>query len=142
MSKKFLILPVFLILLLGCSDGGGSPPLSRVRPSLGNASAPVLVEEFSDLQCPACGQVSPQVAEIVRKNSTVAQLHFYHFPLPQHESAFAAAEASECAGDQGKFWEYTDLIFKDQKNLNKDFLYTLGTALSLDSASFKACLET
>lgn len=128
--------------LTGCSLKDDSRPASnRVQPSLGDPAAPVLVEEFADLQCPACGVISPQVVEVVKKNPLLARLHFYHFPLPQHENAFLAAEASECAGKQGKFWEYAELVFKNQKNLNKDFFYTLATDVSLDSTAFKTCLD-
>jgi len=112
------------------------------RASLGNANAPVLIQEFSDLQCPACASISPKVEKIVKENPTIARLEYYHFPLPQHEYAFRAAEASECANDQGKFWEYIQTAFKNQRQLTDDNLRTFAGNLGLDEDLFNECFNS
>jgi len=127
-----------LFLLTACSSTEDRGP----RASLGNADAPVLIEEFSDLQCPACGLISPMLEEIVRNNPTVARMEYYHFPLPQHQFAQKAAEAAECAGDQGKFWEYVKVAFKNQKSLTEDNLKSFATQLGLNSETFDDCLDS
>src|SRR3989344_5767993 len=66
------------------------------------------VVEFSDFQCPACGAAYPQIKNIVAQYNDKVKFIYKHFPLPSHPFAFKAAEASECAADQGKFWEYHD----------------------------------
>lgn len=144
MQKKFYFLfALFTIFFItACSnDFDESEDNTSSRPFLGDKNAPVLIEEFSDLQCPACANISPQVEKVVRDNPTLARLVYYHFPLPQHRYASKAAEASECAADQGKFWEYIDAIFSDQKNLHEDLLYSVAKKLQLDENIFNECLK-
>lgn len=139
MLKKLIpLLAAAGLLLSACTP---SEPRSA-RHFLGNPNAPVLVEEFSDLQCPACGFISPQVKQAVESLPGVARMAYYHFPLSQHQYAFQAAEASECAADQGKFWEYVGLTFQNQEKLNSDFLYSMARTLDLDETQFKACLTS
>jgi protein-disulfide isomerase len=109
--------------------------------SMGKPDAPVLIEEFSDIQCPACGQISPQVEKLARDNSDIVQLNFYHFPLPYHEYSFTGAQAVECARDQGKGWEYLADLFANQKSLTDDYFYSLADTLKLNADEFKACLD-
>lgn len=134
--KKLLLTFSVLIVLSACSTPDPNEPQI-----LGSNSAPVVIEEFSDLECPNCAIISPQIEAVVRENSKLVQLHFYHYPLSIHPFAFVAAEAAECAGDQGKFWEFTDLIFQNQTDLNEDFLRNVADTLKLNSKDFKACLE-
>jgi protein-disulfide isomerase len=108
---------------------------------MGKSNAPVLIEEFSDVECPACGYIGPQIEELARNNFDIVRLVFYHFPLSYHKYAFTGAEATECAGDQGKGWEYLGALFKNGKNLTEDFLYTLADTLGLNQDKFKACLD-
>src|SRR3989338_11302155 len=138
MSNRFLLLLGSAFFLGACANNALP---DRIPPSLGSSSAPILIEEFADLQCPACGVISPQVVQVVRANPSLARLNFYHFPLAQHENAFIAAEASECAADQDKFWEFTELVFSNQKSLSKDFLTTIATQLSLDATAFSGCMD-
>ena len=139
MIKKLFPLFILALVLAGCS-GNSAPRASQ--PTLGNPNASVVVEEFSDLQCPACGLISPQVKQVVEANPNIAQLRYFHFPLPQHPYAFKAAEAAECALDQGKFWDYVGLTFQNQKNLNFDSLYSMAKTLGLDESKFKECLDS
>lgn len=135
--KLILILPALLI-LTSCTGGDES----RKRAFLGNADAPVLIEEFSDFQCPACAVIGPQVEKIVKDNPQLARFEYHHFPLPQHENAFRSAEASECAADQGKFWEYSHLAFENQTKLTEDNLKAFAAELELNEAVFNECLDS
>src|SRR5512136_2966908 len=107
--KKFiknLLFIVLFLLLTSCT-----PADNGKRASLGNSNAKILIEEFSDFQCPACAAISPELEKLVIRNSNIARLDYYHFPLNYHEYAFKAAEAAECANDQGKFWEFMNMAF-------------------------------
>ena len=138
--KKFIYLSLFslsLLILSACTtDNTGS------RAFLGNPDAPVLVEEFSDFECPACASLAPQLEELVLRNPDIARLEFHHFPLPYHQNAFKAAEAAECAGDLGKFWEFVKKAFQNQKNLSIDNLKNFAGELGLDQAAFDYCLDS
>lgn len=135
---KRLWMFAFALLLAGCAAGEVSPPQF-----LGSESAPVVIEEFSDLQCPACAAISPQIADIVKKNPDRLKLVYYHFPLSQHTFARPAAEAAECAGDQGKFWEFIHEVFRRQPELGgDDFLTNVATGLGLDETVFNECVKS
>ncbi len=66
---------------------------------------------------------------------------FMDFPLPMHSNAMKAAEAADCAGDQGKFWEMHDKLFANQQALGPDGLLKNAEALGLDMTKFKECLN-
>jgi protein-disulfide isomerase len=68
---------------------------------------------------------------------------YRHFPLDSiHDYARKAAEASECAGDQGRFWEYTDKLFENYKSINTDFISIVAEGLKLDIPVFNECLSS
>lgn len=134
--KKLLLTFGVLLILSGCSKSDPNAP-----EILGSNSAPVIIEEFSDLECPNCAIISPQIEAVVRENPKLAQLHFYHHPLSSHPFAFVASEAAECAGDQGNFWEFTDLVFQNQSDLNEDFLKKTADTLKLNREDFDTCLD-
>lgn len=137
MKTTFLILLLSPFILLACTNTS-----SDNRPySVGNTDTGVLIEEFSDTQCPACGVISPAVEKLIRENPDLARLEFYHFPLSYHAYAFMGAEAAECAGDQGQFFEYLDVLFANQSSISEDYLYNVADSLNLDRAKFDACLE-
>src|SRR5262244_835315 len=92
---------------------------ARVR---GNPKAPVMIVEFSDYQCPYCHQAEPTVTALLTKYGDKVGLSYRDFPLTAiHPQAMIAAEASRCALEQGKFWEYHDQLFTVSK-LEKDSL--------------------
>jgi len=66
---------------------------------------------------------------------------FRDYPLSFHKDAQKAAEAAQCAREQGKFWEYHDKLFENNKALQVDKLKEYAAALSLDAAKFAACLD-
>jgi len=84
-------------------------------PSIGPASAPVTLIEFSDFQCPFCQRVAPTLKQVKQKYGDKVRVVWKDFPLTQiHPQAFKASEAAHCAAEQGKFWEYHDRLFANQ----------------------------
>ena len=88
----------------------------NIRPSnaLGPANAPVTIEFFSDLQCPACARYEPMVKTVRNEFGNKVRLVLRHFPLSAHEHALPAALAAEAAANQGKFWEMAEALYKTQ----------------------------
>jgi protein-disulfide isomerase len=113
---------------------------ARVR---GNPKASVMIVEFSDYQCPYCGQVEATLKNVLAKHEGVVALAFRDMPIAQiHPFAQGAAEASRCAGEQGKFWEYHDLLFADQGSLDRNGLIAKAAKLRLDAKQFEGCISS
>jgi protein-disulfide isomerase len=113
---------------------------ARVR---GNPKAKVMMVEFSDFQCPYCGQAQDTLKTLLAKHEGTLAIAFRDMPLPQiHPMALGAAEASRCAGEQGKFWELHDLMFADQAHLDRNGLLDKAHKLQLDEKQFDACLTS
>jgi len=113
---------------------------ARVR---GNPKARVMIVEFSDYQCPFCGQVESTLKSVLAKHEDTVALAFRDMPIVQiHPLAQGAAEASRCAGEQGKFWEYHDLLFGDQGSLDRNGLIVKAAKLQLDAKKFEACISS
>lgn len=107
----------------------------------GNPKAPVIIVEFSDFQCPYCRRVQPTLKELLAKYEGRVSLSYRDFPLLQiHPQAQLAAEASRCAAEQGKFWEYHDLLFAGK--LERDGLLEDARNLKLDEKQFDTCLSS
>jgi len=111
---------------------GASPENTPVNPGeagaepahvLGDAKAPVTLEEFGDFECPPCGILHPILKDIAKDyGPSKVRIIFREFPLvPNHVHALAAARASEAAGLQGKFWEMHDMIYEHQKDWHEAF---------------------
>ena len=113
---------------------------ARVR---GNPKAPITIVEFSDFQCPFCRKSYPVIKELLIKYEGQVKLAYRDFPLREiHPQAESAAEASRCANDQGKFWEYHDLLFTNPDKLDHAGLVEHARALQLDVESFESCLTS
>jgi protein-disulfide isomerase len=109
----------------------------------GNAAAPLTIVEFSDFQCPYCRQAQATVAEVMSKYPGRIRLAFRDYPLAAlHPQAQLAAEASRCAAEQGKFWEYHDRLFANQNKLSPPELLEHARALQLDDRQFDTCLQS
>lgn len=109
----------------------------------GNPNAPITIVEFSDFQCPFCKRAEPTLNELLAKYEGKVRLAYRDFPLSQiHPQAQKAAEASRCAGEQGKFWEYHDVLFADQAKLDPQSLTEHAKSLKLDEKSFEECLNS
>jgi protein-disulfide isomerase len=111
-------------------------------PSRGPADAPVTIVEFSEFQCPFCRRVVPTLREVEARYRGRVRLVFRHFPLARHKDAPKAAEASECARDQGRFWEMHDRLFENAERLAVGDLKSHARAVGLDGPAFDACLDS
>ncbi len=114
-------------------------------PSRGDENAPVTIVEFSDFQCPFCSrhalQTQPQIEEQYIKTGKV-RFVYKHLPLESiHPQALPAALASECAREQGKFWEYHDLMFRNQESLSDANYKQWASQLKLDATKFNDCYD-
>jgi protein-disulfide isomerase len=133
-------------------SGSGSDTPIAVNPGgghiRGKATAPVTLVEFGDYECPSCGYYYPMVEEVLRRYPDKVKLEFHHYPLIQmHAHALAAAMAAEAAGDQGKYWEMHDLLYKNQSqwarnpNPESQFL-AYAASLGLDANKFMRSLKS
>lgn len=117
------------------------PDIQSPRPVRGPADAKVLVEEFSDFECPACQAAEPTVQDVLATLGSRIRFAYFHFPLVTvHPLAFRAARAAECANDQGKFWEYHDALFQHQPDFSVSQLVSYAADLKLDTQKFSDCL--
>jgi protein-disulfide isomerase len=108
----------------------------------GPANAPVEIIEFSDYQCPYCERAYPTVQQILRTYGDKVKFIYRDFPLSSlHPYAQKAAEAAECAGEQGKYWEMHDKLFENQGALDVPSLKQYAADLGLDTAAFNSCLD-
>jgi protein-disulfide isomerase len=118
----------------------------------GKDNAPVKMLVFSDYQCPFCGQFASQVepvltSEFVQKGTL--QLVYYDFPLGGgHRFSFLAARAARCAGDQGKFWDYHNLLFGKQSewayddNMPTSKFLDYGKEVGVEPKAFETCVNS
>jgi protein-disulfide isomerase len=130
--------------------GRPQPPLPEEPVSLagaatiGNSGAPVAIIEYSEFQCPFCARfvrdTQPVLHEKYIRPGKVL-LAFRHFPLPIHSFAERAAEAAECAGEQGRFWNMHDRLFAEQKQLGLETIRTAATTLGLAIPMFDRCFD-
>src|SRR5215469_11967606 len=111
-------------------------------PTRGPKDAPVTIVEFSDFECPYCGAAHDTVEQVMSTYAGKVRLVYRQFPLSFHPHAAKAAEASLCALDQGKFWEYHDVLFKNQKKLEPTDLKAHATEVGMDVQKFDQCLES
>ncbi len=125
----------------------GAPPYRW----LGPANAAVVLEEFSDFECPKCAQAQADIKSLRNAAPDQIALVFRHAPLRQHAHAVPAARAAEAAGLQGKFWDYAERLFERQKEWAphppvpghdpRPFLLTYARELGLDEARFTADMD-
>jgi len=141
--KRILLLST--VLLTACAAGGDTAmESSRDIHPRSNPNAVVTVTEFADLQCPACRAAHGQIVQpILDAYGNDIRYEFKHFPLRSiHRYALDVAEASECAADQGAFWEFVDLAFEKQPSLNRDVLPEWAGELDLDVKAFERCWKS
>jgi protein-disulfide isomerase len=115
------------------------------EPFKGTAAAKVAIIEFSDYQCPFCGRYDketyPQLIKDYVDTGKVKYV-FRDMPLDFHKNAFKAAEASHCAGEQGRYWDMHDRLFANQTSLEAADLVKHAGALQLNASQFQQCLES
>jgi protein-disulfide isomerase len=128
--------------------GAPAAPAAVQKVELGNApvkgpkNAPVTIVAFSDFECPFCGRVNPTLKQIEDTYKGKVKIAFKHQPLPFHQNAKPAAMASLAAHEQGKFWEYHDKLFANQRALDRASLERYAQELGLNVAKFKAALDS
>lgn len=120
--------------------------------SRGNPSAPVTIVEFSDFECGHCANFHRSVDDVLHRYGQSVRIVFRHFPLDSecnpmltvqlHREACLAAVASECAAEQGRFWQYQDVLFNNQGQLGRQSLIEYATRLGLDTTRFATCLDS
>ncbi len=153
-----IIVPVILIMLLGL----GMANIDRMFPTPSaeakldsiarmvnysvsgtdygtSSNASITIIEFSDFLCPACAVASESVHELVSHYGNNINFVFKHFP--GHDGSQKAAEAAECARDQGKFMQYHNLLFNNFGRVGLSSLQSYATSLSLDMDQFNLCLS-
>lgn len=111
-------------------------------PSFGPADAKVTIVEFSDFECPYCSRAANVTTQVKKKYGDKVRFVFRQFPLSFHKNAQGAAEASMAAHAQGKFWEFHDLMFENQRKLGTEDLEGYAKQLGLDVAQFKQAMES
>src|SRR5688572_18934300 len=117
-------------------------PVGPADHVVGPSGARVTLVEYGDLEGANCKQAAPVVTLLLRKFPDQLRFAFRHFPLEGvHPNAVLAAEAAECAGGQGKFWQMHDLLFENQQHLQRDHLVAYATSLQLDMARFTSELD-
>src|SRR3569623_994173 len=128
------------------AKGGPADGIERYNVPLegtprGAATAKINIVAFSDFQSPFCSRVVPTMEKIMKDYNGQVRLWFRHNPLPFHQDAPLAAEASLAADAQGKFWEMHDKLFANQANIKRPDLEKYAQELGLDMTKFKAFLD-
>jgi protein-disulfide isomerase len=119
--------------------------------SIGSNDAPVVIYEFADFQCPGCATFAAFTAPLIKERlveTGMARFVYYDFPLSSiHAHAFLAARGARCANEQGKFWEYHDILYGRQSTWSgmrdaTDFFVELAGVVGLEEDSFETCLRS
>lgn len=128
---------------------GSMPAVTSGDFVLGQENAPVTIVEYGDFQCPFCGKFFKDTEPTLRENyikTGKVKFIYRDFAFLGQESLWAA-NAARCAGEQGKFWQYHDYLYNNQRGENqgafgKNNLKSFAAALSLDGGKFDTCLDS
>lgn len=110
-------------------------------PWTGTAQAPVTIIEFSDFECPYCKNSVPVLKDLLATYPGKLKLVYRDFPGPNHHQALSAAEAAQCAAEQGRFWDYHDALFNQQALATRWNFSALAKDLGLHQPPFDACMK-
>ncbi|PJA46789.1 hypothetical protein CO172_03565, partial [Candidatus Uhrbacteria bacterium CG_4_9_14_3_um_filter_36_7] len=109
----------------------------------GDQQAELIFIEYSDFECPFCSRFHTTMQQVMEDYKGKVQWVYRHFPLTSlHSQAKSAAMASECAAEQGKFWEYSDELFKNSDKLGQELYLQIATSLNLNKTNFQNCLQS
>lgn len=108
-------------------------------PSKGPKNAPITLIEFSEFQCPYCKRARPTIDRILKEYDGKVHYVFRDFPLGFHQNAKGAANAANCAGDQGKYWEFNEELWNIQRQLSDSNYIKIAEKLQLNMDDFKKC---
>lgn len=123
------------------------PPLLRLDltpddgPWLGRRDAPITIQSFIDFQCPSCKKASATLKDLLVTKKGAIRIVARDFPLPSHPDAPMAALAAACADDQDRYWDYHDLLFDNQQELDVASLRRYARQAGLETVRFDRCLE-
>lgn len=169
-AKKFELSPSISIIIAGVIIAGAimlsnnraeagptaveakpTPRASNIRPPnesdhiRGSITAPIVLVEYSDYQCPYCSVIYPTLKKIVDESDGQIAWAYRHFPLTSiHPQASPTANASECVAEQlgnDGFWRFTDAIYTNQTKLSPIYYVQLATQLGVDPTRFAACVK-
>ncbi len=115
--------------------------IGESTPNRGTKGAPIVLVEYTDFQCPYCVRVQPTIAALMERYEGQIQHVFKNLPLPNHQQAQLAGEAAFCAQDQGKFWEFHDWLFANQRTMTRDSMVAQSVELGMDEELFAACVD-
>ena len=122
------------------------PPREKVveagRPARGPENAPIHMIEFSDFQCQFCLRAYPTLMKVLDTYGDRIRFVYRHYPLGNHPQARPAAEAAQCAHEQGKFWPYHNLLFGTPGQLTDAELKQAAATVGVDTAVFNACVDS
>lgn len=149
-KNPWLVVSVLLFLMVGLSVWYSGSVEAKYNEGVvisdhvkGNSDASVTLLEYSDFECPACAQFQPKVEEIMAQYGDKIKFEYRHYPLIQiHKYAEIAALAAESAGQQGKFFEFQNMLFANQRtwaesNNPAQYFTEYATSLGLDIEKFK-----
>lgn len=157
MNKTYIIVALILGIIALAFISNNKPPVKYVNVNIstsayacysgeGNYSCPpnvnITILEVADFQCPYCGSDEPIILDVLKEYAGKVRLSFLNFPLPEHMYAEKAAEAFECAVDQGKEWQMYNLMFQNQGDLTTDALKKYAVQAGLNSTIFNTCLDS
>ncbi len=112
----------------------------------GGKNAQVTIVEYSDFQCPYCKKHHPTMQRLIQEYGNKIAWVYRHYPLSFHANAQISAEGSECASEQGKFWEFADILFTkgqgDGTGLTPPELEQYAKDLGLNFSQFESCLAS
>ncbi len=131
------------------SGDGQAPGPSAAVPAVtkddhirGNKNAKITLVEYSDFECSFCASFHPTLVKVLEKYKDQVRWVYRHYPLSFHPNAEPAALASECAGEQGKFWEFADLAFANQSSLGDAFYTKFAQDNRLNMKKFNDCVSS
>lgn len=143
LASAVVVAIVAVAILVFTSDGPQYTEKTKSRAVLGNPAASIRVVEYTDYECPACREAQSMIKSLLQSYGGAVAVDVKHFPLRTiHRYAGDAAEAAECANDQGKFAEYHDYLYEHQEQLDRQFLTTAAGAVGLDQNAFSACMAS
>lgn len=131
----------------GGATAGFAPLVSNVSPDddpfVGSIDAPITIVEFSDFGCGHCRAAQEALAQVKQEYGDQVRIVYRDFPLEGPGSAsFTAAQAAECADDQGAFWVMHDLLFEQQPAFDRGSVRSYAASLELDVEQFDGCLQS
>jgi protein-disulfide isomerase len=124
------------------APAGDVPEITGDDHVKGSSKAKVTLVEYSDFECPFCGRFFPTIKQVEADYGDSVRIVYRHFPLSFHPEATPAAEASECAGEQGKFWEFHDGVFEGQARIGSALYKEIAENIGLNTNKFNDCISS